>query len=217
MEMMMKAFMAATGVAAMLTSTTLLGAPAMAQDDPADVPVTVKLTTANGTGCKGPDHGVAVKSYPTGVVQINLPKMQAKAGRNNPATSTLTCTTNLAVSVPEGYTWALDAVGVKGFAYLDETTSGKAFVSAYLAGLTATGTVDTALEGEYSGRWVQLDAPSEEVKQPCGESRALNVTTRVNANAGSDPKRHQAIMTLRSSNADDHDVLLGLRTIKCSE
>ncbi|HEX5739925.1 MAG TPA: DUF4360 domain-containing protein [Pilimelia sp.] len=216
--MTIKRIMSSTGAAALLAGTALLGTSttaAAATDDPADVPITATLVAANGAGCRAPDHGVEVKSFPTGVVQLNLPRMQAKAGLRNPPSANVACQVNLNVDVPAGYTWGLDAVGAKGFAYLAEGTSAKAFVSAYLTGQTATGTVTTELNGKYSGRWVQLDTPSAEITQACGEDRNLNVTTRVSANAGEDPKKKQAIMTLRSSGEDDHDVLLGLRPIKC--
>ncbi|GGK40890.1 hypothetical protein GCM10010124_37160 [Pilimelia terevasa] len=215
--MTLKMFISSAGVAAVVAGTALAGAPAMATaEDPANVPISAKLEAANGTGCKVNDgKEVTVTSFPTGVVQINLPRMQAKAGGKNGARANVNCQANLAITVPAGYTWSLDAIGVKGFAYLGEGTTGMALVTSYISGMTETGEVSTNLEGKYNGRWVQLDAPDKAIQAPCGEDRKLNVNTRVQANAGKDPKNSSAIMTLRSNSAEDHDVLLSLNAVKC--
>lgn len=216
--MTIKTFLAATGTAIM-AGTTLLAAPAAATEpaaaEPAAPAIEVKLGAANGTGCKAEGEKVRVRSFASGVVELNLPQMKAKAGGNRGRSATLNCAVSLEVTPPAGYTYAVQTLGIKGFAYLDEGTAGKTIVTAFLAGQATTGKVSTDLTGEYRGRWVELDAPEPEIAATCGETRNLNVNARISADAGADFKNKTASMTLRSSSAQDHDVVLALRTVKC--
>jgi len=219
---MRKLSILATGGAAVLTALagTAFAVPAQADEQripsttTAAVPIDVSVVAAGGTGCKKSEdnNNVEVTSVGNGAVLLTYPTMTAKA-TGAKQSDYKNCVASLAIDVPEGYTWSLAALAVKGRAHVDDGSLGRVNVTANVSGATGEATVVSELEGPYSGPFVEFGNTEGDAEQPCGQKQLLNINAAAIA-----AKRSGGFSTvqLRSANAEDGSVLISLTTRECN-
>jgi len=172
-------------LAACAALLALLGfAPASADAAMADPAFTVRLLSANGSGC--PPGSTTVVPSSTSMFTMIYGSYIATAGGGAPALGfRKNCQLNVSVSVPAGWTYGLLEVNYRGFANLDTGAQGALSASYYFAGLPQTYHVDHSLAGPRRGNYELTNRAAVVEWAPCHFTGTLNINTAITLTAGS--------------------------------
>jgi hypothetical protein len=148
---------------------------------PPDGRTTVKVVSANGSGC--PAGSGAVKALPgKGSFGIAFPAFTASAG-GDALDFRKNCQLMLDVNVPRGYTYAVSRVTVRGTGKLGPAGQGSVMTSLYFQGQSTDVALSHQIDGPLSGKWHFDDRIGAASRQflPCGSDRYLNVNLDLRA------------------------------------
>ncbi|KOV87146.1 DUF4360 domain-containing protein [Nocardia sp. NRRL S-836] len=177
--------MLTTAAAALVALATLV--PANTAEEPAP---SIEVVTVNGSGCAAGDADVTIDGRD---FTIDYHSFLARAGGgSSPVDLRKNCQVNIAVSVPDGYTYGLWRTTYNGYAHLRPGVTGLQRVTVYLQGSAADQTVDHPFAGPVSESWQTSYRPGTEdvLWAPCGARRNINVNAELRVNLGSaDPDR----------------------------
>jgi hypothetical protein len=212
--------LAVGGAIAAILVTTLTGPTASAFTGPnqpgiatppyfgSDVPqdkMVIELVTVNGSGCPAGTAAVAVSEDNTAFT-VTYSNYLAQVGVG--ATSTdfrKNCQLNLAVHVPQGFTYAVASVNYRGYGYLEDGATAAQKAQYFFQGQSETSEKTHNFTGPLDDNWEATDTTdlASLVYAPCGEVRNFNINTELRVNAGtSDPTTTTSFMTMDSTDGD---------------
>jgi hypothetical protein len=157
----------------------------------ADVPdrFTIDLVTVTGTGCRpgtaaiapSPDREAFTVTYSDYVVSVG-PGTGPVDFRKN-------CQINVQVHAPQGWTFGIAAADYRGFARIQQGARLVARARYYFQGMPESALVTRTFRGVFDDDWEFRDqAPvGAIVYKPCGETRLLNINTRLEVFQGNNP------------------------------
>ncbi|MGH3240970.1 MAG: DUF4360 domain-containing protein [Spirillospora sp.] len=119
-------------------------------------------------------------------------------GDSTPAEGRRTCLVSAVpvLDLPEGFTYAITAVELRGFADLATGATGSATWEYYFEGSQARRSNDESIRGPHSGGWMSTEqVPLEQlVWKPCGKDPVLHVKTGLRVGSGTaDPSKVNAM------------------------
>lgn len=195
----------AGGALAALVATTL-SAQTAAGDEPADGPaeqITVGIQTINGSGCSAGTAAVAANADNTAFTVTYSDYLAAAGAGASPIDFRKNCQISLVLNVPAGFTYAIQSVDYRGYAYLADGASGLEQASYYHMGSSETTTSSQSFDGPYDDNWQVTDSKewAELVWAPCGEQRNFNVNTELRVYRGSSDQRATSLMTMDSTDS----------------
>jgi hypothetical protein len=212
--------LAAGGAIAAFLLATLTGANAQAFTGPNlpgtaqppyfgdDVPtdkMVIELVTVNGSGCPAGTAAVAVSDDNTAFT-VTYSDYLAQVGVGSTSTDfRKNCQLNLAVHVPQGFTYAVAAVNYRGYGYLEPGAIGTQKAQYYFQGQASTDQRTHTFNGPLDDNWEANDTTdlASLVYAPCGEIRNFNINTELRVSAGtSDPTKTTSFMTMDSTDGD---------------
>src|SRR5690606_11123961 len=109
------------------------------------------------------------------------------------------CQLSLTINVPSGFTYAVQSVDYRGYAYLARGATGFQQAGYYHQGSPETSYSSATFEGPYDDNWHARDSKemAELVYAPCGEQRNLNINTELRVYRGNSDET--SIMTMDST------------------
>jgi hypothetical protein len=165
----------------------------------------IEVATVNGSGCPEGSAAVAV-SEDNEAFTVTYSEYLAQVGVGaSPTDFRKNCQLNLAVHVPQGFTYAIASVDYRGYASLAEGATGMQKASYYFQGQEETGESSNEFTGAYEDNWMVTDVTEigSLVWAPCGETRNFNINTELRVNAGSsDPATTTSFMTMDSTDGE---------------
>jgi hypothetical protein len=173
---------------------SLFASSAFAQvSPPPDDKVTVQVVTLNGSGCgkdaKGNDTAVIAVSPDNTAFTVTYSNYLAQAGAGTKVTDNRrNCQINVAVNVPQGFSYAIAEVDYRGFAALEPGAFAVEQANYYFQGSPLTGTIQHVLHPDpITGNWQESDSTgfAALIWSPCGERKNLNVNTALIVKQGS--------------------------------
>lgn len=196
----------AGGALAALVATTLSAQTAAAGEEPADVPaeqIKVGIQTINGSGCSAGTAAVAANADNTAFTVTYSDYLAAAGAGASPLDFRKNCQLSLVLDVPAGFTYAIQSVDYRGYAYLADGASGLEQASYYHMGSPETTTSSETFEGPYDNNWQVTDSKewAELVWAPCGEQRNFNVNTELRVYRGSSDGQATSLMTMDSTDS----------------
>ncbi|MDB1087249.1 DUF4360 domain-containing protein [Streptomyces sp. ACA25] len=199
--------LAVGGALAALFASTMpnqLANPPYFLDAPEDQMV-IELITVNGSGCPDGTAAVAVSADNTAFT-VTYSEYLAQVGVGaRPTDFRKNCQLNLAVRVPQGFTYAVVGVDYRGYAYLEDGATATQQANYYFQGSPQTAASVHAFEGPYDDNWQATDSveAGSVAWAPCGELRNFNINTELRVNAGtSDPTETTSFMAMDSTDGD---------------
>ena len=161
-------------------------APASASVAPSPPKFTVRVLSANGSGC--PPGTTAVSHGSSPELTVTYSRFIAAAGDGAaPADFRKNCQVDVSVAVPSGWTYGLSGVDYQGFAYMGTGAHGSHSTYYYFAGRPQTYQLPQhPLSGPRNGDYKLADRPPAVEWAPCHFGATLNVNTSVLSFAGSD-------------------------------
>ena len=173
-----------------------------------DVPpddVAIEVLTVNGSGCEEGTAAVALSEDYTAFTVTYSDYIAAVGVGASPLDFRKNCQLNLAVHVPQGFTYAIASVDYRGYAYLENGAIGREQASYYFQGDPETEQFSTTFQGAMDDNWTVSDeVPIQQlVWAPCGEIRNFNINTELRVNAGtSDPRTTTSFMAMDSTDGE---------------
>ena len=163
---------------------------------------TVRLLTANGSGC--PVGSTAVSRLSNTAFTVTYSQyIAASGGGTSPLDFRKNCQLNTRVGVPAGWTFGVSEVDYRGYAHLGRGALGAIGASYYFAGLPGSSTQGHLIHGATDGDYEFNDRATLMTWAPCRTAIGLNINTSLRAYAGSD----QSYLNLLTM--DSTDVSLG--------
>ncbi|GAA2115364.1 DUF4360 domain-containing protein [Streptomyces synnematoformans] len=192
--------------AALVAATTLSAQTATASEEPADGPaeqIKVDIQTINGSGCSAGTAAVAANADNTAFTVTYSDYLAAAGAGASPLDFRKNCQLSLVLDVPSGFTYAIQSVDYRGYAYLADGASGLEQASYYHMGSPETTTSSKGFEGPYDDNWQVTDSKewAELVWAPCGEQRNFNINTELRVYRGSSDHRATSLMTMDSTDS----------------
>jgi hypothetical protein len=190
-----------------LVSAFLLPAPTVpaAVDTPPAEQVVIDIVTVNGSGCPVGTVSVSVLPDNTGF-QLNLTDYRAVAGGGAANTAfRKNCQLNLAMHVPEGFTYAITRTDYRGRMHVEPGATAVHRSNFYYSGLSSTIYRTHTFAGPIDGSWQATDViePAARIYPPCGQPRNLNINSELRVNAGTSPDQASWI-SMSASDAEVH-------------
>jgi hypothetical protein len=190
------------GAAVLALSGFALVSPAAATEVPPPSGVTIDVAAATGSGCPpgtaiitiAPDHSSFSVHYTQYVARIGLGAGPTEFRKN--------CQLNLAIHIPENYTYAIGRSEFNGTASLAAGATGVQRSSYYFSGTGPTPQFQHTFAGPLDDKWQTVDEIdlAAMVFHPCGIQRNLNINTDLRVRAGtSDPTTTASSMAMNSS------------------
>ncbi|WP_049579617.1 DUF4360 domain-containing protein [Streptomyces sp. SBT349] len=196
-----------SGAVALLFATTSspqFSTPPYFLDAPTDRMV-IDIVTVNGSGCPAGTAAVAVSEDNTAFT-VTYSDYLAQVGVGSGATDfRKNCQLNLAMHVPQGFTYAIASVDYRGYAYLEEGASARQQAQYYFQGSQQTDQFAHDFDGAFDDNWQATDVTDLEalVFAPCGEVRNFNINTELRVSAGtSDTDETTSFITMDSTDGD---------------
>ncbi|ONK14543.1 DUF4360 domain-containing protein [Streptomyces sp. MP131-18] len=195
-----------SAVVALLTTTpsSHIATPPYFLDAPTDRMV-IEVVTVNGSGCPAGTAAVAVSEDNTAFT-VTYSEYLAQVGIGaGPTDFRKNCQLNLAIRVPQGFTYAVASVDYRGYAYLAEGASATQRAQYYFQGSPETDQFTHTFAGAYDDNWAANDVTDIEalVWAPCGELRNFNVNTELRVGAGtSNPQETTSFIAMDSTDGD---------------
>ena len=175
-------------------------APASARAVPSQPSFTVRLLTANGSGC--PPGSAAVSQASSSVFTVTYSQYVATAGDGEaPTDFRKNCQLNVSVGVPSGWTYGILEVDYRGFAYMDNDARGTLSADYYFAGQPQTARQQHSIYGARDDDYEFTDRATAVAYAPCHFNATLNVDTAVRVFAGSN-KSFLNELTMDSTDVD---------------
>jgi hypothetical protein len=193
-------------------ASLVLGLPASAayatviQDDPIAPPtgqMTIDLVTVNGSGCPAgtaavavaPDNTAFTVSYSAYTAEITV------TAANRSATERRNCQLNVAVHVPQGFTYAIAKADYRGYANLMAGSTASERANYYFQGQSQTVTRVHAFKGPMDDNWQTSDETdvASLIWAPCGTQRNLNINTDIRVTPGTSTLGTTSSITMDSA------------------
>jgi hypothetical protein len=180
-------------VLTLLAPALFVASPASAVgflDDPVPPPtdrIVIDLVTVNGSGCPAGTAAVAVSPDNTAFT-VTYSEYLAQVGVGaKPTDFRKNCQLNVAVHVPQGFTYAIARADYRGFAALEQGASAVQRASYYFTGQSQTTYATHTYRGPLIDNWQASDEAdiASMVYHPCGALRNLNINTELRVMAGS--------------------------------
>ncbi|MGR4877966.1 DUF4360 domain-containing protein [Streptomyces sp. LARHCF249] len=149
-------------------------------------PVTIKLATVNGSGCRPGTATVAVAPDNTAFT-VTYSEYLAKAGKGTQLTDQRkNCQLALDVHIPQGYTYGIATADYRGYANLAKGAFGTQVANYYFQGMSKTAHRKHRINGPKDDNWQVTDrAPvGSVVHKACGDRRNFNINTELRVDAG---------------------------------
>ena len=174
-----------------LVGALLLPAPAVppAADTPPAEQVGIELVAAAGTGCSTAAVSLIALPGNTGL-RLTFAGYRAVAGGDAaPAAVRLTCLLNVAVDVPDGFSYAIARSDYRGRLHAEPGATVVARSTFYFSGGAAILMQTSTFPGPRTEDWQTTDVvePVARPFTPCGQPRILHLYKELRANAGSAP------------------------------
>lgn len=175
-----------------LLAALLVASPASAKGfldlpvPPPDDEIVIDVVTINGSGCPAGTAAVAVSPDNTAFT-VTYSNYLAQVGVGaRPIDFRKNCQINVAVHVPQGFTYAIAKADYRGFAALESGASATQRASYYFQGQTQTAMVSHPFRGPLIEDWLATDEVeiAAMVYHPCGAMRNLNINTELRVAAG---------------------------------
>jgi hypothetical protein len=184
---------------AMFSATAALVAVPFVPSASAAASPSIDVASVNGSGCPAGD-GASV-SVNGDTVTLSYSGYSAQSGGGAEATDfRKNCQINLAVSVPDGYTYTVASATFTGSAAVSRGASAQQRTNYYFSGSAANTVLTHPLTGPYRGGWSATDTPDSLTAlgaAPCSADRNLNINTELRAE--SDNPYASSSITLDSS------------------
>ena len=176
--------------------------PASAAAPAAPPSFTVRLLTANGSGC--PVGSTAVSRLSSTAFTVTYDQyIAASGGGTSPLNFRKNCQLNTRVGIPAGWTFGVSEVDYRGYAHLGRGARGAVGASYYFAGLPGSSTQGHLIPGPTDGDYEFNDRAALVTWAPCRTAVGLNINTSLCAYAGPD-RSYLNLLTM-----DSTDVSLG--------
>ncbi|GAA0330224.1 DUF4360 domain-containing protein [Actinoallomurus spadix] len=193
---------AAAAVVAFLAATTTQANAKPWDGTPPPDKIVIDVATVNGSGCPAgtaavavsPDNTAFTVTYSDYLAQVGVGAAPTDFRKN--------CQLNLAVHVPQGFTYAIAESDYRGYAHLEKGASATEKASYYFQGHQQTTAITHTLKGAFDDNWQNTDTTdvAQLVYLPCGESRNFNINTELRVSAGtSDPTKTTSFITMDSA------------------
>jgi uncharacterized protein DUF4360 len=196
------------GAAVLALSGLVLVPPASATEvpPPADG-VTIDVAALGGTGCPPDTTSVTIAPDNT-TFSVHYTKFRAEIGVGaGPTDFRKNCTLNLAVRVPENYTFAIARSEFSGTASLAAGAIGTQRSHYYFSSGGPTPYITHTFTGPLDDNWQTVDEIdlAAMVFHPCGTQRNLNINTELRVRPGtSDPAITTSYLTMNSSTSSTY-------------
>lgn len=169
---------------------------------PPEDEIVIDVVTINGSGCPAGTAAVAV-SPDNRAFTVTYSQYLAQVGVGaNPTDFRKNCQLNVAVHVPQGFTYAIAKADYRGFAALESGATATQRASYYFSGQTQQVFVTHPFRGPLIEDWLASDEVevASLVYHPCGAMRNLNINTELRVSAGtSDPKKTTSFISMDST------------------
>jgi hypothetical protein len=195
----------AGGALAALVALTAYAVPSPASATEASVAppenVQIRIETINGSGCPAGTAAVAMNADNTAFTVTYSDYLAAAGAGVSPLDFRKNCQLALRVDVPGGFTYAVQTVDYRGYAYLDHEARGLQRAGYYFQGSPDTTYSTHEFDGEYDDNWRTTDEKewAELVWSPCGEQRNFNINTELRVYADRDAP--VSLMTMDSTDS----------------
>ena len=171
--------------AALLSCLAFTPAAASAAPSQQEPGFTVRLLTANGTGCP-PDSTTVSQVDPT-VFTVTYSAYTAFAGGGvSPTQRRLNCQINVQVGVPSGWTFGILEADYRGYAYLDNGARGTLTADYWFEGQSVTHPRQHLIYGPKDYNYTFSDQAGVMAWAPCNFKAALEINTSVRVLPGYD-------------------------------
>ena len=188
--------------AALFSSLAVTPMPASAAPPSAPPSFTVRLLTANGSGC--PVGSTAVSRLSSTAFTVTYSQfIAASGGGTSPLNFRKNCQLDTRVGIPAGWTFGVSEVDYRGYAHLGRGARGTVGASYYFAGLPGTARQFHRLRGATDRDYEFNDVANVVTWAPCRTAVGLNINTELRAYAGFDDS-YLNLLTM-----DSTDVSLG--------
>ncbi len=119
------------------------------------------------------------------------------------------CTLQIPIHIPNGWTFTVYRVDYRGYAYLDEGTTGTQGASYYFAGKPETAYYDSVMEGPMNDDYElsHYIGDSQQVFSPCGEQRNIVINSDVQVVATGDLWAYLTVDTIDAEVVHEYKVL----------
>jgi hypothetical protein len=181
-------------------------APMSASAAPASVPpwYTVRLITANGSGC--PPGTVSVSQLNNHQFTVIYNSYIADAGNGaSPGDFRKNCVLAIRIGVPSGWTFGIAQATYRGYAHLDSGATGTVEADYWLTGSSWTVPSTRPMSGPRDSTYTFTDRGPVGTFAVCHTSTELNVDTSVRVFAGSTPSFYNEL-TMDSSDFGTHTI-----------
>jgi len=188
----------AAGVAVGISA---LGSPASAAtgvNEPPPGHITLRLVTANGTGCPRGTTTVAPFEDNEGFTVTYSAYIAQAGGGVSPLENRKNCQIAVEASVPQGFTYAIAEVTYRGFMQLESRTTGMQKSSYYFAGDAATAEVQRTFQGPVVDNWDVTHQAESYIWAPCKTKRNININSEIRV-ASRSATTPTSIMTMDST------------------
>jgi hypothetical protein len=186
-------------VGTLITATPTWCAPSRAMVPPPDR-ITVRLITANGTGCRPGTTVVAPFLDNTGFT-VTYSAYTAQDGDHiTPVESRKNCQLGVQALVPQGYTYAISQVTYRGYLQLARGSVAMQQASYYFAGDPRTSHAQRMFSGEFANNWTVNHEIHSLVWAPCRTVRNININSELRVHSNN-PHSPISFMTMDSTDA----------------
>ena len=169
--------------AALFSSLAVAPTAASAATPAAPPSFTVRLLTANGSGC--PRGSTAVSRLSSSEFTVTYDQYIASAGGDaDPIGFRKNCQLNTRVGIPAGWTFGVSEVDYRGYARLGRGARGTVGASYYFAGLPGTVRQSHRIHGRTDRDYEFDDRANVVTWAPCRTAVGLNINTELRAYAG---------------------------------
>ena len=183
--------------AALFASLAIAPASAGAATPAQPPSFTVRLLTANGSGC--PRGSATVSQLSSSAFTVRYSKFVAASGDgSSPIDFRKNCQLNTLVGIPAGWTFGVGEVDYRGYAHLGKGARGMVGAYYYFAGQTGTTAQSHQILGPTDRDYVFHDKATVVAYAPCATSAGLNINTQLLSFAGSDPS-YLNVLTMGST------------------
>jgi Domain of unknown function (DUF4360) len=171
--------------AALFSSLAVAPAHASAATPAQPPSFTVRLLTANGSGCPLGSATVSRPSNSTFTVRYSR-FVASSGGGSSPIDFRKNCQLDTLVGIPAGWTVGVGEVDYRGYAHLGKGARGMIGAYYYFAGQTGTSTQSHQILGPTNRYYAFNDKAAVLAYAPCATSVGLNINTQLLSFAGSD-------------------------------
>lgn len=187
----------------------------VADAPPADR-ITVEVVTVNGSGCPAGTARVTTAADNTSFRVIYNEYVAQTGSAADPTDFRKNCQLNLAIHIPQGFTYAIARADYRGFAFLRAGATGLMRAAYYFQGSSDTLYLDHPLSGPFTDTWHATDstAIAELVFRPCGRDVNLNINTELRVRAPASSPKSTNVMAMNTTRGDI-DTLYHFHWKKC--